>query len=104
MFSSKNTDWTVIYSDEKGPAQACFSRVVFVRPVDDIRDVCRYSNRGMQTMGVSVSDERRQAFADSATVCGTDRCPPIGEMSFFQSPWDGMFAFDRLVRWVTTYA
>ncbi|MBN2331243.1 MAG: hypothetical protein JXC85_05510 [Candidatus Aenigmarchaeota archaeon] len=103
VFSSKNTDWTVIYSDEQGLAQACFSRVVFVRPVDDISDVCAFSGRGMQTMGVAVSDERRRTFADSATVRGIDRCPPIGEMSFFQSPWDGMFAFDRLVRWVTTY-
>jgi hypothetical protein len=104
VFSSKNTDWTVIYSDEHGPAQACFSRVVFVRPVGDISDVCGFSNRGMQTLGLSVSDERRRKFADDATVHGIDRCPPIGEMSFFQSPWDGMFALDRLVRWVTTYA
>jgi hypothetical protein len=104
VFSSKSTDWTVIYSEETGPAQACFSRVVFVRPVRDIDEICGYSDRNMQTMGMSVGDKRRTEFADNATVHGIDRCPPVGEMSFFQSPWDGMFAFDRLVRWVTTYA
>jgi hypothetical protein len=103
VFSSKNADWTVVYSEDRGPAQACFARVVFVRPVDDIHDVCGYSARNMQTMGVAVSDDRRPGFVEQATVSGIDRCPPLGEMSYFQSPWDGMFAFDRLVRWVTTY-
>jgi len=24
-------------------------------------------------------------------------------MSLFDSPWDGMFGMDKMIRWVTTY-
>jgi len=102
VFSSKNTDWTVIYSDEEGLAVPCFSRVVFVRPIKDIHKVKDYNDRHKQTMGIAVADKRRYDFVDKATLFGVDRCPALGKMSFFESPWDGMFALDRMVRWVTT--
>ena len=33
VFAPKNTDWTVIYSDDKGLANPCFSRVVFIKAI-----------------------------------------------------------------------
>jgi len=39
VFSSKGTEWSIIYSEEEGLADACYSRIVFVRPVDAIEDV-----------------------------------------------------------------
>ena len=48
--------------------------------------------------------EKRIEVLDKVTLFGGDRLPPIGEMSYFESPWDGMFPLDRLVRWVSTYA
>jgi hypothetical protein len=101
VFSSEGTEWTVIYSEEKGLAEPCFSRVVFVRPMDDISEVASYNNRNKQTLGIAMSRERKLPFADIATLHGVDRCPDIGEMSFFESPWDGEFVMDRMVRWVT---
>ena len=32
---------------------------------------------------------------------GIVRCPEIGFMTHFDSPWDGMFAIDRLIRWTS---
>ncbi len=103
VFSSENTDWTVVYSEEDGLAEPCFSRVVFVRPVSDINRIAELNDRGKQTMGLSMSLPRRMEFADKATLFGIDRCPSLGGMSFFESPWDGMFDLDRMVRWVTCY-
>ena len=37
---------------------------------------------------------------DSITFNGIDRCPRFGNMTLYESPWDGMFPVDRLVRWI----
>jgi hypothetical protein len=103
VFSPDSTEWTVIYSDEQGLADACFSRVIFVRPIDDIEKISKYVSRKIQTVGIELPEKRRRRFADAVTTPGIDRCPALGTMSFFESPWDGMFAMDRMVRWVTTY-
>ncbi len=103
VFSSPKNEWTVIYSDEEGLADPCFSRVIFVRPIDDIYNVVRFSDHRKQTIGIAVSDKRRSDFVDKVTLRGVDRCPNLGNMNLFESPWDGMFALDRMVRWVTTY-
>jgi len=103
VFSSENTDWTVIYSEEEGLAQPCFSRVVFVRPIKDVDAIESYNNRNKQTLGLEMSLNRRLKLADKTTLYGVDRCPRIGTMSFFDSPWDGEFALDKMVRWVTCY-
>ena len=42
VFSSNGTEWTVIYSEEKGLAEACFSRTIFVRPVDSVNEILKY--------------------------------------------------------------
>ncbi|MBU1975755.1 MAG: hypothetical protein KKG59_05105 [Nanoarchaeota archaeon] len=99
VFSSKNTDWTVIHTDEEGLADACFSRVVFIKPIKDFKELSSYSTRKIQTLGVAISGEREKIIS-KLTRNGIDRCPKYGEMTLFESPWDGFFAIDRLVRWV----
>ncbi len=101
VFSSENTDWTVIYTEEKGLANPCFSRVVFVKPIQELKDL---NNRGIQTIGIHFNDlENKKSFIDRNTLYGGDRCPPLGTMTLFDSPWDGMFAMDRMIRWVVTW-
>ena len=102
VISSKNLNWTVIVSDEEGLAQPTFSRVIHVRPFKD-NNVILNDNRKIQSIGLSVDDNDRFQFIDKITFFGGDRCPSLGKMSFFDSPWDGMFGMDRMVRWITTY-
>ena len=40
-------------------------------------------------------------IVDKITLLGGDRCPSIGNMSKFHSPWDGIFGMDRMVRWIS---
>ncbi|MGI0010915.1 MAG: acyl-CoA reductase [Nitrosopumilaceae archaeon] len=104
VFCSHNTDWTVIYSNENGLAEPCFSRVVFVRPIKNMMDVESLNNKKIQSIGLAITDvEKRKKLVDLMTMKGGDRCPNIGTMSLFGSPWDGMFGMDRLVRWITVY-
>jgi len=101
VFCSENTDWTVILSDEEGFAEPCFSRVVFIRPIKNINNISKKHNRKIQSIGMEIADnEKLIHYADEITKNGGDRCSKMGMMSLFSSPWDGMFAIDRLVRWI----
>lgn len=103
VFCSKSTDWTVVFTKEKGLARGSFSRVIFVKPLNDLAEIESFNNRQKQTLGVAMSKKNKDRLLDDITFKGIDRCPDLGHMTFYESPWDGMFVFDRLVRWVTTY-
>lgn len=103
VFASKGTDWTVIVTREKGLAQSCFSRVVFIKPISNMSKLEQYNDRGKQTLGIDFDLTEKKEILDKITLKGIDRAPDFGYMTFFEYCWDGMFVFDRLVRWVTTY-
>ena len=94
--------WTVAYCEsDVGLADPVYLRTVFVRPVDDVFDVVPFCFRGTQTVGLAV-DDRRHRLADALTARGVDRCPNVGSMRLYETPWDGLFPMERLVRWVST--
>jgi hypothetical protein len=102
VFKSEGTEWTVVYSDDEGLADACYSRVVFVRPVDDVFDVLQFIEHNKhQTLGLSVHSVLKERFALEATRRGIERVTDIGKMSAFDYPWDGMFPVNKFVRWVS---
>jgi hypothetical protein len=101
---SRGVDWTVVYAEQdQGLATPCFLRTLFVRPVDDVFAVVGYCSRQTQTAGLAV-DDRRLALADALTARGVERCPNVGNMRLYETPWDGLFPMERLVRWVSTSA
>jgi hypothetical protein len=102
-YYDRGLEWSVLYSDEdRGPAEPCGWRTLFVRPVDDVFAVAEFCTPGTQTVGLAV-DRRRTALAEELTARGVARCPEVGAMRMFDVPWDGLFPMDRLVRWTSTY-
>ena len=101
VFSSDGVEWTVILSDDTDLASPTFSRVVHVRKLDKHKITNIENSRKIQTIGLS--SNKNFDFLDEITFRGGDRCPQIGSMSMFDSPWDGMFGIDRMVRWITTF-
>ncbi len=93
--------WTVCYSDKAELNGPVYSRVVFVHPVNDIMETIRYINENIQTVGLAVDGKRAADFASAAAEAGAVRFPVCGRMLNFESPWDGMFIMDRLVKWIT---
>ena len=103
LWTSKGTEWTVLYDEDsaKGLAPPCYSRVVTVRAVEDILAAAEFAGPGIQAVGLAVNGLRRLQFAERAAVLGVERLPDIGRMTFFDDPWDGLFPMDRMVRWVS---
>ena len=101
VYGDADSVWTVLYDDELQMNQPVYSRVVFVHAVDDIMDVLSFVTEDVQTIGVAASANKAIAFANAASAKGAARFPVCGRMLNFESPWDGIFIMDRLVRWNT---
>lgn len=103
VFNSKGTEWTVIFDRGPGLSKGYFSRVIFVKPIKNIKEIEKYNDRQKQTLGLGFTKENKMKYIDLITKRGIDRCPDIGYLTFYESPWDGMFVFDRLIRWISIY-
>lgn len=101
VYGDNESVWTVLYSDDDELSSPVYSRVVFVHPIDNILDAVRYVNENIQTIGLAAVGKKALDFADAAANRGAMRLPVCGRMLDFDSPWDGMYLTDRMVRWVT---
>ncbi len=93
--------WTVLYDDSAELSPPAYSRVVFVHAVDSMNDVLPLITDDVQTIGLAATGARAEEFATDAAQRGAIRFPACGKMLNFESPWDGMFIMDRMVRWNT---
>lgn len=101
VFASNDSTWTVLYSDDDNLHKPVYSRVVFVHPVDHIDDTLRHIDENTQTIGLAATGAKALSFANKAVEAGAMRLPDCGKMLNFESPWDGIYILERLVRWNT---
>jgi len=98
-FCPDDMGWSVLYSEEEGLADPVYHRTLFVRSFDDLLDLVNLCSRQTQTVGLALAPERSSELAYRLMGRGVDRCPPVGEMALYATPWDGLFPLDRLVRY-----
>ncbi|NRD23014.1 acyl-CoA reductase [Winogradskyella litoriviva] len=101
VWASEDTTWTVVYSEDKNLRAPVYSRVIMVHPVDHIEETLEHIDDNIQTIGLASSGEKALDFAEKAVDRGVMRCPEMGRMLNFESPWDGIFLMERMVRWST---
>ena len=101
VFGDEDSVWTVLYNKAKELNKPVYSRVVFVHPVDDMNDTVIFVDDNIQTIGLAAEGERAKRYAALAADRGAARFPVCGKMLNFESPWDGIYIMDRLVRWNT---
>lgn len=98
---SETMSWTILLDDLDEIDKPVYSRVLFVHKVNNIMDSLKYIDENTQTIGVAAPIEKALKFATEATRRGVMRLPLIGRMLNFEMPWDGIFLFDRLIKWNT---
>ena len=98
---SETMSWTILLDDLDEIDKPVYSRVLFVHKVKSIMDSLKYIDENTQTIGIAAPTEKALEFATAATRKGVMRLPLIGRMLNFEMPWDGIFLFDRLVKWNT---
>jgi len=98
---SDTMSWTILLDDLDEIDKPVYSRVLFVHKVKSIFDSLKYIDENTQTIGIAAPTDKAIEFATEATKRGAVRLPLIGRMLNFEMPWDGIFLFDRLVKWHT---
>lgn len=104
VFGSDAMSWTLLVENSSELPRVCspiYSRVLFVHPIKSIFECIDMIDEGIQSIGLAASMDRKIEFANQATAKGVERLPEIGRMLNFEMPWDGVFLYDRLVRWNT---
>jgi len=103
VLDSPQGSWTVLV-DRDGAYQLAhpiYGRVITIRVVEDVMLAAKLAHRGIQTVGLALEPQRKQEFALEAACRGAERFPDIGRMTHFDTPWDGLYTLDRMVRWVS---
>ena len=100
-WADPNLRWTVLFDEGNDLVEPTYQRVITVKAVDDVFDIIPGISGDIQTVGLAMHGEKRLSFADQVLRRGAVRCPDVGYMTHFDSPWDGLVALDRLVRWVS---
>lgn len=101
VIGSPTMTWTLLLDDNTELAAPVYSRTLFIHEVDSIMNVIPLLTEDIQSIGVEAPHDKAVAFAAATNCRGVARCPQIGRMLNFEMPWDGVFLFDRLVRWNT---
>lgn len=101
VHASADATWTVLFSDGVQLNQPVYSRVIFVHAVEHLNETLQYIDEDTQTIGLGAEAEKALTFATQAVEKGVMRLPEIGRLLNFESPWDGIFIMERLVRWST---
>ena len=101
VWGDEEGKWTVLHDKNISLDKPTYSRVIKIKPIKDIMQTLKFVSSEIQTIGLAVMGKKRLLYAEKATNLGAERCPDIGQMTNFESPWDGMVAMDRMVRWNT---
>ncbi|MBE5963902.1 MAG: acyl-CoA reductase [Lachnospira sp.] len=101
VYGDEDSVWTVLYDEKPELNKPVYSRVVFVHAIEKLDDVLQFITEDIQTIGLAANLDKSMKFAILASERGAIRFPALGKMLNFESPWDGMFIMERLVRWNT---
>lgn len=77
-----------------------FNRSVYLKSIKQIEDCPKLFPKGLQSVGVAIPSDKLDSFSILAAKFGALRITNIGSMSIYDSPWDGIFPINRLVKWV----
>ena len=102
VWQSNGTTWTIVHDPNHTQlADPTYSRFVTVVFVDNILQAAELAHPDIQTISIAMSYDKKIKFAEIASQKGAIRFPEIGRMTHFETPWDGVFLMDRLVRFAT---
>jgi len=98
---SESPDWTILLGDGVDVPRPTQGRTLSVLLVDDLLEVIARFDGTVQTLGLAMTDTRReQTLAEAAGFHGVDRVVKLGQMHTFSSPWDGADLVRPMVRLV----
>jgi hypothetical protein len=101
VFAPRSLEWSVLFRDSEERPPPVYGRTALVRPIADLARLSAFVDRDTQVVGLALPGSRRVRIAEQLALAGVDRITEPGSMAEFSAPWDGVFALERMVRWVS---
>jgi len=98
---SEGVQYTILSDDKMQLGPAIGNRTVYLRKVGALEAIAALITPKVQSVGLSVPEPRMDSVTTALGAAGVQRFTPLGAMTHFDSPWDGFFAAQLLVRWAS---
>ena len=100
-YGNKNS-WNIFY-DKKDflASNPLYGNTLFIKSIDNINHIPKYFPKNIQTIGVSMPKKRFLEFSKFALKNKALRFVNIGNMTFYNHPWDGFLPMSRMVNWIS---
>ena len=100
-FGNKGS-WNIFYDKKEFQASdPLYGNTLFIKSIDSINLVPKFFSKNIQTVGVSMPKKRFLDFSKFALKKKALRFVNIGNMTFYNHPWDGFLPMSRMVNWIS---
>lgn len=101
IIKSKGLEWTILINNNINLEEPIQGKCIFLKEVNKLKEIFPLITRKIQAVSVGILNQQdREIMAKELSYGGADRIVSPGKMHNFDSPWDGIFTMNRLVRWV----
>ncbi len=97
-------EYTILSDDKVALGPPIGNRTLFVRRLPPLDELERIIPANVQTVGLAAEGEEYEFLSNTLGEAGVHRVCPLGAMTMFELPWDGLFVPHFLVRWTTRKA
>jgi len=101
---SEGTEFTILSDDEVKLGPPIGNRTIYVRKMPELGKLSAIIPDNIQTIGLASEGVEYEHITNKLGGAGVHRFTPIGAMTNFGIPWDGIDLPQQMVRWTTRRA
>ena len=94
----EGNDWTILIDKDFKLEEPVKSRTIFIKSCSNLQEVVKLITPKIQTIGYAFRDnEKLIRLSKELNLKGVSRIVPLGQMNYYDTPWDGKLLLTRLV-------
>jgi len=98
MLKSEGNDWTILLDNNLCLEEPIKSRTIFLKSCDDLTNILKLITPKIQTIGYAFKDKNKLIeLSKKLNLSGVSRIVALGQMNFYDLPWDGKMLLARLI-------
>jgi hypothetical protein len=98
---SEGTEFSIFWDDKVQIGPPIGNRTIFVRSLPSVEELVTILPSNVQSVGMAAEGDEYERLTNHLGAAGVHRFTPLGAMTHFEIPWDGVAMPQQLVRWTT---
>lgn len=98
LLISRGNSWTILKDKNIRLEEPIKSRTIFIKSCNNLYRILDLITSKIQTVGYAFQNKEKLIdFSRKLNLTGVSRIVPLGQMNYYDSPWDGKFLLTKLV-------